>query len=359
MANCISCGREIEEGKFFCPDCYSSMTPDGGTAPTPSTPTADKSKPAGTAPVKDAGAAAEVPSFTPPSEKRAIKKAPPLPEAKAGTARKSRKQGEKPAKRDKGEKPAKEPRPARQGPSRGETAGLAARQAADRAGQTGKRAGNWLKGLAQRSARWLKGIALESKGDFDQADWIAWGVGTAASLLLITAVLLMGFIRLNWILTGSDASETQATVLKGIDLGAWGYMFVAISVILTLLFILNLTVTRMKINIRVNPAFLAICLSLIELVVIFLALWNNGSILHAAANKNGWIGITEFDYASKNVMYGGYIAVACLVVIFGAAAMRMAEREASPQWVKRITSWFRVKMLTVGRSGKTRKGPDA
>ncbi len=213
--------------------------------------------------------------------------------------------------------------------------------------------------MAQRSARWLKGIALESKGDFDQADWIAWGVGTAASLLLITAVLLMGFIRLNWILTGSDASETQATVLKGIDLGAWGYMFVAISVILTLLFILNLTVTRMKINIRVNPAFLAICLSLIELVVIFLALWNNGSILHAAANKNGWIGITEFDYASKTVMYGGYIAVACLVVIFGAAAMRMAEREASPQWVKRITSWFRVKMLTVGRSGKTRKGPDA
>ena len=65
-------------------------------------------------------------------------------------------------------------------------------------------------------------MALESKGDFDQADWIAWGVGTAASLLLLAAVLLMGFIRLNWILTGSDASETQYTAIKGIELGGMG-----------------------------------------------------------------------------------------------------------------------------------------
>jgi hypothetical protein len=202
-------------------------------------------------------------------------------------------------------------------------------------------------------------MALASKGDFDQADWIAWGVGTAASLLLLAAVLLMGFVRLDWVLTGSDSIETQYTAIKAIDLGAWGYVLVAISAVMILLYVLSLAATRMKINIRVNPAFLAICLSLIELVVIFLALWSNGSILHAAANKNGWFGITEFAYASKTVLYGGYIAVACLVVIFGAAAVRLAERDASPQWTRRITSWFRVKMLTMKRTGKAKQGPDA
>lgn len=357
MANCISCGREVEEGKFFCSDCYTSMTPETGT--TPESVKAEAA--AGEAP-RPALNAEEVPSFTPPSQKRVIKDASPLPEKKGKAAKKLEDTGAKPAKREKQpkrEKPAKEPRPARQGPSRGEAAGLAARQAAGRAGRAGKRAGTWLKGVAARTALWLKGLALDNKGDFDQTDWIAWGVGTAASLLLMTAVLLMGFVRLDWLLTGSDSIETQGTVLKGIDLGAWGYVLVASSAVLILLYILSVTATKTKINIRVNPAFLAICISLIGLVVMVLALWSNGSILHAAANKNGWFGTTEFDYASKTVLYGAYIAAACLVVVFGAAAVRLAERDASPQWIRRITSWLRVKMLTVKWPGKDRKGPDA
>jgi hypothetical protein len=323
------------------------MTPDAGTQPDTSASAAGKSVPAGAAPepAKSSAGEEEAPSFTPPSQKRVIKNAPPLPEKKARDARKPQEPGSKPAKAAKPAKPPREPRPAR--------------QAADRSRRTGKRVGLWLKGMAARAALWLKGMALERKGEFDQADWIAWGVGIAASLLLLAAILLMGFVRLEWILTGSDAVETQATLLKGIELGVWGYVLVTISALLTLLFILNLTVAVTKISIKLNPAFLAICLSMVGLVVMILALRSNGSILNAVANKNGWSGTIEFDYAKKTVMYGAFISVTCLVMAFGAAAVRLAEREASPQWIRRITSWFRVKMLKVGRSGKKEKGPDA
>jgi hypothetical protein len=332
------------------------MTPDAGTQPDTSAPAAGKSEPAGAAPapVKAAADAEEVPSFTPPSQKRVIKNAPPLPEKKARGAKKPQdpatkpEKPAKPAKAAKPAKPPKEPRPARQGPSRREAASLKARQAAKSTGRAGKRV--WL---------WLKGMALERKGDFDQADWIAWGVGIAASLLLLAAILLMGFVRLDWILAGSDAIETQATILKGIELGVWGYVLVAISAFLILLYLLNVTAAKTKMNTRVNPAFLAICMSMIGLVVLILAIWSNGSIMHAVVDKNGWMGDTKLDYAKKTILYGSYISVACLVMVFGAAAVRLAEREASPQWIRRITSWFRVKLLTVGRSGKKDKGPDA
>jgi hypothetical protein len=357
LANCISCGRAIEEGKFFCPDCYTSMTPDAGTQPDTSAPAAGKSVPAEAAPepAKSSAGAKEVPRFTPPSQKRVIKSTPSSPEKKAKTARKSKERG---TSQTKLAKPVKQSRLTSPGPSRGSTAGLKAKQAVGRTGRAGKRAGHRLKGTAVKTASWLKGMALESKRDFDQKDWASWGAGTAASLLLITTIILARFIRVDWILAGSDNIGTQATMLKAIELGVSGYLLVAISVILIILCGLSITSAKSKIDIKINPAFLAICISLIGLVVLVLALLSNETILHAAAKKNGWSETTELIYAKKTVQYGSYVAAICLVMVFGAAAVRLAEREASPQWIRRITSWFRVKILTVSRSGK-KKGPDA
>jgi hypothetical protein len=353
MANCISCGRETDQGQFFCPECLEAMAPEerekGREAPPPASegqllPGGEGKQPPGNGPKAPEQAIDVVKAslLTPPAEKRVMKPSPDLQAGKAGPGR------------------AKKEKPPKEGP----TAEERVKKTAGKVGRGGARAGKAVKETALKTGRWLKGLARQESVPLQKADLVAWWFGLGASLLLLTAVSLMDFLKFAWMPVKEDTFEAVFSYLKAYDLGLFGYMLIACAALILIFHVLSLVCARFGVKSPVNPSFLVAVFCVIALILVPMALASNGAIVRSSTAQ-AMEPTEDLGYAKKTILYGAYIAMLCLVLAFGAASSILAEEKIVPEWMGSLFAWGKYKAQRAaerapgGRHDRKKGGPDA
>ena len=252
MANCVSCGREIEPGTLFCEQCYARMkgrrgpqrrvegSAAGGSA-------AEDGGVARGEPAPAAGAATRRASgtLTPASQKKVVSLRPELErerKEKYGKGRKrftititfSERTYEMLSRLSRGKKAQGEAA----GPAAGEGGTAAAparsRPARRRGGPHGRPAlkaveGRTGKGRGGKAvAKGFRGWIARRERKWDGMDFAALLLATTAAVLLL-ALSFAGWVRVSW--GAADGPASYGVSIKGTDLGVLTYLIIALAVV--------------------------------------------------------------------------------------------------------------------------------
>ena len=379
MANCISCGKEAGEGQFFCSECYAQMTPDKTqptqpAQPAPQASSAAPSQPETVAkpevvepavtqpeaepePAKPRIDAEKSKVLTPPSEK---KKMPPAGEPAKPRIDTERSKALTPASEKKavkaesapvgtGAQSRPGPRPAKAKKLRNEAGVEAPPAASFKEGmiRQGDRLRSTLKAYRAKAYQWVKEQAFHERCSFDRTGWVSWSTGVAASVVFLVSVLFIAYYEFDWILTGSQAVNADSVSIHGVEMGAWGVLLVIDAILLLLLYAWSLAGFKWTIKMKINPDFLAACLSILGVLLVFLAIRNSAALKGAISQKTGLsyslIEPGAVEYSKDKMSYGPYVSAFALLIVFMASASRLSEKGASSKLGKKLSAWYASK----------------
>lgn len=338
MATCISCGKDAEEGQFFCPECYARMTPEeaqpaqvAATAP-PETPAPPE--------------AAEKPEVSGKPETDATPEEPARPKIDAERSKVLTPASEK-KKIGAGSVPVDVPAGAKK-PKKEKTEQLAPAERIKRGTKRqGERLGAFLKSSRARAAARLKGLAFRERAPFDAVGWVSWSIGVAAALVLLISIFFLAYYRFEWILAGSQTIVSNKTSIMGIDMGGWSVVLVVEAVLLLVLYAWSLAGLKWPSKRKLNPDFLAACLCLLGVLMVFLTINDREALKLAIVDKAGvaynLLEPGAMDYSADKMAYGPYVSIFALIVLFMASASRLSGKGASTKVGKRLSAWFASK----------------
>jgi glycerol-3-phosphate acyltransferase PlsY len=357
MAECVSCGKEIPAGKFFCEECYRKMKgrkgvlgevkpppaaaeggthPAGGTRPAVPAAGAAGEKAAVTPGGEKKESAGEVPGkkvllrgeLTPPSKKKVVSLKPAV---------------EKPDRKT--EEPKKRFRVTITFSER--TYNALARLRGGRRGRKGKSGGGELipmpeegrrmkhtargkpRPAAAGKARKAGAEPLPRRGKWDGRDWTAAVFSTAAAALCL-ALPFFSWIKLEWVIQDQMTDRViQSAVLEGLDLGAAVYVIMGAAALSWLYMVVS--GVRGGKPLGIDFGVVLILAGILLLILLFFSVAPMQKILSAAAEKRG---LTPEFFDQKAVSYSRHtfwppylmVFLGCLISFSG--LVHLSERKS-------------------------------
>ncbi len=358
MAECVSCGREIPQGRLFCDQCYARMKgrmgprrkseapPEAGAAASPHYRSAASAPGGEAAPgnisvlgeSKASGPAGARAVLTPPAQKKVVSMRP-LAEKGAGEKGRAAKKftititfSEKTYERisrlkrrlkGEGGKKRKEAAPdtaaaapmPREGRKRGKRGpyGRPALRAVDGAVAPG---GGARKGLA--------GMLLHRTRPWDRGDHFAVATATCGAAA-VAVFSFLAWVRVRWVSQGGDA--LQEVGVRGVDLGGTVYAAMALAVLAWCFMVAALLLGGERLKVDFGVVLLLAGLVIIPLV--FVALSGNSGVYNAAMKaawrKNMAIPAEAAGY-ERHASWPSYLMVLGGLAVSFAGLVRLSER---------------------------------
>ncbi|MEW6552962.1 MAG: hypothetical protein AB1384_01585 [Actinomycetota bacterium] len=341
MSECVSCGRAVPAGKFFCDDCYVKMKGKRGPSadlprPPRQPPTASEASQEETAPPDAAIAETVVPikkasgTLTPTSSKKVISMKPGTDRAakdKAGKKRftvtisfsertyaafsRLRKggggAGAAPGREMEGTGPYR-PR-SRRAPRIGAGTGRPRLQAVTAGGRGAKDKRGFSKAIAYRDR------------PFDGKDLAAVAMASFAVL----AIIILSFqpwARISW--SAGDAASVQTVEVTGADLGAMTYACMAIAIIAMLYAVATWVFKGVFTAVDFGVVFIAA--GILFSVLLFIIVASNGRFLSAAVQKAGMSVEYLPPQFERQTLWPAYAMVLLGAILGFAGLIRVSER---------------------------------
>ncbi len=346
MPKCVSCGAQAEDGEIFCPRCLASLSTGRDSRPEETaavelTPTGEEESPPPAA-------------LTPPEKKKVIRRGEQAKKAYESAAA-SALGGTK----DKKERLAT--------PSTKASGGGAVSEALAGVGKTAGglalRLARRIASSALRSWGWSKRMAMLERAAYDVVDWAAAGIGIISSALLMVFFALFDLMRFEWVFSEQSSPLAQKVALKGMELGALGYLLLSLAGVAIVFLALDALFQGRGKRLRINAAFFAALAVVLCVLVLLICLLSDGVLIRYAGKK--YQGDASFfrdadkeekiGWAGRRTLGGAYLSLMMLVTAFSSAGALLAESRELPAWVGAII--YRIKR---GRGGaRSGHGPDA
>lgn len=363
MAECVSCGKKIPPGKFFCDQCYRKMKgrrgilkkvgSSPGEAPAAEQPPAPRIPHEGRTDAESPGEAERTEAvepleveekkpkaeLTPASHKKVVSLKPEIDrgpvERSVGTGKRFRititfsertyvalsrlRRLGRGSKKNGGEAGGEAPPPAaaakagrRKGPH-----GRPVLKAVGAESKTGEeKKGPMGRILGYRNRAW------------DRGDWAAAIIITGVTALTI-GLSFAGWVRIKWVL--SENAPSQSIAVKGTDLGASVYVIMAL-VGLTWLY-MAVTLVRKKPLLDLDFGILALGAGVIFIIIFFVVISNTDNILATAAGMIGQ-GPEYFTQSvaryERQTLWTAYFMVFLATLLAFSGLIRLSERRKKP-----------------------------
>jgi hypothetical protein len=348
MAECVSCGKEIPAGKFFCADCYVKMKgrrgPSGEVPPVSAAisekrderedmsnetePLSRAAVPTGVTPVGKASGA-----ITPASVKKVVTMKSPADKAAKEKAGKKRfavtitfsERTYAALNRLKIKKEEKSQEPDTSAKSR-QTSRAHSRRAARRRGPYGR---PMLKAVAEASSRGTErrggfmGIIGYRERTLDRGDVAAIAMAVFAVLSIIVLSFLP-WVRIS--LGEGQASGVQTVKVTGMDLGAIIYVCITMAVVALLYMAATWRFKGVFSIMDFGVAFILAGVVIIPLFYIVIA--SNARILAAALEQIGRGGSPIPEAYERQTIWPAYMMVFSAALLAFAGLVRLSERKS-------------------------------
>lgn len=361
MAECVSCGKKIPPGKFFCGDCYVKMkgrwSPQGKAAsPTPPTdlpgagqavPPADTGPAAAGRPEADAGPQGGMkrPSgaLTPPAEKKVISMKPGVEKAgrdKDRTAPRrftvtitfSERTYEalgRMKNRLKVKKP-KEAAPAVEGEVDSSPAAKT-RKAGRKTGPYGRPGLKAVQDASKAKAKGKEGYLMRWVGyrqrAWDAGDYVAGLMATVAMIMTIVLSFL-NWVRVEWAAEGDVT--VQVVGIRGLDIGTITYFIIATAGLAWIYMFVTYLLKRPLLKVDFGVVFLVA--GAVELILTFIALSLGDHIYRVAVGRLHGAGMSipaTVANAARQTLWPAYLMVLMGLLLSLAGLVRASERRES------------------------------
>ncbi len=346
MANCVSCGREIEPGSLFCDQCYAKMKGRRGPLRDIAGTAAgkqDAGRPAGAAeegaaPPPAAAARRASGYLTPADQKKVVSIRPDLDKnakEKHGRSKKrftititfsertyqmlyrlSRRKGGKEAGVTAAGGEEKAPAPAESKPAR-RRKGLYGRPALTAVGG-GKVAGY----EGRTKAVGLKGWIAHRERKWDRRDYGALALGAAAGVLIL-ALSFLGWLRVSW--GAAEGPSFYDVSIKGIDLGALAYLIIALDVA-AFLYIPAARLLGRRLR-HLDFGVVLLLAGILIIIIFYAAIAPNDRIMDIAyrlAEQRGLVPAGEL--AQRETLASAYLMALLGVLMAFSGLVRLSER---------------------------------
>lgn len=370
MAECVSCGKSIPAGKFFCEECYKSMKGRRATPHKVEPPYAPaRREPAGAGKEKSAtpphapgtvpGAEADkpVPPQSPAEGKEVAKKAradlTPASDKKV-VSLKPKVEGVSPGKsiggkkrfkititfsertynafaRLKGRKKAKA---AQAGGEPAETGGMTAKERRARRGG-GPHGRPKLKAVSEASEKKaasrnaLMRYIGHRERKWDRGDRVAALMATSLVILIII-FCFQGWVRVEWI--AGEGTQAVSTTVKGVDLGVLVYVMMAL-VIAAWAYMAVSSFTG-KTLAKLDFGFIIVLCGSIFIILFFVGVGSTERVLGAAAesiNKSRNFFETSVSGYERQMLWPAYFTVFLGILYSFSGLARLSERRAGEE----------------------------
>lgn len=344
MSECVSCGKEIPAGKFFCDECYVKMKGRRGTLQkVPQTPVDEQGSPG--EPAGAAGAEAGEPSspagveqtkkasgtLTPTSGKKVVSMKPDVDKG----AREKGKAGKKRftvtisfSERTYAALARFKRKREDAGEAGGQDVGVTSMQPAKTpARRKGLYGRPKLKAVTAATGRenehksgFGKVIAYRDRA-WDKGDIMAIAMATIAFVLII-AMSFMNWVKLSW--AEGEAAQVQTVYIKGVDLGAIFYLSIAV-VAVAYLYMVATWVFKKPFT-RVDYGVIFIVSGLVFIPLAYASIASIGRLFDAAYRILGAGGGSVPEQYQRNTLLPAYIVVLMGAVFAIAGLVRLSER---------------------------------
>ncbi|RJP31297.1 MAG: hypothetical protein C4536_08590 [Actinobacteria bacterium] len=350
MPECVSCGKEIPAGKFFCEACYVKMKGQRGRlkkvppAPVkkpdvePPPPAVDSVKVAEAEPVVPAGVTTDKKAsgtLTPASSKKVVSLKPAVDKVARDRTTKKRfsititfsERTYAALARLKRRKSADEPA-TEEGDGAAVESPVATRKGVRRKGPHGrpklKAVASVRKPAAENREGFMRFVAYRDHA-LDRRDMIAAAMATLA-VLMIVILSFTSWVRVGW----NDAATgmLQTAKVKGVDLGVITYICMAI-VIIAYLYMVATWLFKGPFA-KVDYGVLLIAAGVVVIPLFFIAIASNSLILGAALEKVGRGGQPIPAQFERQTLWPSYVMVIMGAVLGFSGLVRLSERKGGP-----------------------------
>jgi len=349
MTECVSCGKDIPAGKFFCDECYVKMKGQRGmlkkvppsSAPEPEVrvkppetgggegKTAEPAVPAGVFPDKKASGALtpaagkKVVSLKSTTDKAAKEKAGKKrftvtitfsERTYAALARMKRKKEEAP--------------PADEQPGVAAVSPIEQGKPKRRKGPHGRpklKAVASTKKPVDKNRGGFMGIIAYRDRELDRRDFVAAAMASFAVLMIIL-LSFASWVRVSWS-AGGDSASMQMVKVKGFDLGAITYVCIAI-VAVAYLYMLATWLLKGTFT-RLDYGVVLIVAGVIFVPVFFAAISSTSRLLSIALEKAGSGGGVIPAQYERQTLWPAYIEVLMGAVLALSGLVRLSERRSA------------------------------
>lgn len=344
MANCVSCGREIEPGKLFCEQCYARMKGKRATLRDVGGGKTENAAAGGgvvmggeTAPAAGAVTKRVSGSLTPASQKKVVTLRPDLDKEhkeKYGKSKKrftititfSERTYEMLSRFGRGKKTKGT---SAEGASRREGAvakTAKSRTARGRRGPHGRPALKAVEGKTARRgqdmARGFRGWIARRERKWDGMDYAALLL-TTASAVLILALSFAGWVRVSWGAAQEPASF--AVSVRGVDLGAITYAIMALG--MAALFFIPIAWRLGRWLRRLDFGVILLLAGILIIMLFYVNIASDQKMLDVAyrlANRQGFY--PEGEQVQRETMTAAYLMVFMGVLMAFSGLLRLSER---------------------------------
>ena len=356
MPECVSCGKEIPAGKFFCDDCYVKMKGTRGKlkkvhstpapAAMPATPEVEAEQEIGAKPVVPEGIVTEVKArgnLTPASSKKVVSLKSDDDKAEKQKAGRKRftititfsERTYASLARMKGSLKRKKKEEV---PGVGDEAGEAAaapEKAVKRTRKKGPYGRPKLKAVAssaksaKRQRGGFMGLLAYRDRKLDRRDIIAAALASIA-VLAIVVLSFASWVRLAWNQGGTGTM--QGAQVKGIDLGGITYVCLAV-VVIAYLYMVATWLFKGPFA-RLDYGVVLIVAFIVFVPIFFAAISSNARLLNAALEKVGSVGQGIPSQYERQTLWPAYVMVLMGAVLAVSGLIRLSERRGGGQSTK-------------------------